>query len=87
MSYQILYDQYISKKELKKISPEILREIIKNIEEKLTTRPEIFGKPLQNSLKGYRRMRVRDFRILYKIDGDAVRIEWIEKKPEVYFTL
>jgi len=40
---------------LQKISKDVLEEIKENIEKKLSTSPEIFGKPLQKSLKGYRR--------------------------------
>jgi len=82
--YEILYGNLISSKKLKKISKDILREIKNNIENKLTTSPEIFGKPLQKSLKGYRRMRVKNFRIIFKIKESTVNIVFIGKKPDVY---
>jgi len=30
-----------------------------------------FGKPLRYSLKGHRRLRVSDYRVVYRIDHDA----------------
>lgn len=44
------------------------KQIIKKaIEERLTTDPVAFGKPLRYSLKGHRRLRVGNDRIIYRI--------------------
>ena len=58
--------------------------IKKAIEEKLTRKPIEFGKPLRYSLKGCRRLRVGDFRVIYKIDGETVLIVKIGHRKEVY---
>lgn len=64
--YIIEYDVDIEKK-LKDL-PKSVREIIrKSIEKKLMVDPYAFGKPLQYSFKGYRRLRVGDYRVIYKI--------------------
>ncbi len=44
------------------------------IEKKLTVNPISFGKPLQYSLKGYRRLRVGDYRVVYTIIDDKVLV-------------
>ncbi len=44
--------------DISRLSVSARRDIQRAIEEKLTTAPEFFGKPLQFSLKGLRRMRV-----------------------------
>jgi len=55
--------------------PKSIREIIKKaIEKKLTVDPIAFGKPLRYSLKGYRRLRVGDYRVIYKIIEDRVLV-------------
>ncbi len=83
--YNIKYGNLVSKKELKKVSPEILQNIKKQIEKKLTQSPEKFGKPLKESLRGYRRLRIGNFRVLYKIlEKEEVQIVFIGKKPDVY---
>lgn len=52
-----------------------MREMIRNaIEKKLTVNPISFGKPLQYSLKGYRRLRVGDYRVVYTIIDDKVLV-------------
>ncbi len=84
--YEIIYGNLISKKELKKISVEVLFKIKKQIELKLTNSPENFGKPLRKSLKGYRRLRVGNFRVIFKIKSSKkiIQIVFIGKKPDVY---
>lgn len=72
MTYKIFYDLGSKNKDYKKIPP-VIREVIrKAIEKKLTIDPVNFGKPLRYCLKGYRRLRVGDYRVIYKIDDDRV---------------
>lgn len=82
--YKIIYGELINTKTLKKFSPQVLKEIKQNVETKLTTEPELFGKPLRKSLKGFRRMRVSSFRVIFKIEKKTVKIVFIGKKPGVY---
>jgi mRNA interferase RelE/StbE len=82
--YSLKYGNLISKQNLRKIDSSILKEIKRQIEKKLTHRPEAFGKPLQDSLVGYRRLRIGSFRVIYKIEDTVVKIVFIGKKPRVY---
>ena len=59
-------------------------QIRKAIESKLQTNPIEFGKPLRYSLKGCRRLRVGDYRVIYKIDENIVLIIKIGHRREVY---
>lgn len=56
----------------------------KAILEKRTTRPETFGKPLQRSLKGYRRLRVGEYRAIFRIEKNSVKIFAIGHRSTVY---
>jgi mRNA interferase RelE/StbE len=38
------------------------------IEERLAHHPQQYDKPLRNSLVGHRRLRVSDYRVIYRID-------------------
>ena len=60
--------------------------IKKAIENRLTTDPIGFGKPLRYSLKGYRRLRVSDYRIVYRIEQEAhmVVIVAIKHRKDIY---
>ena len=67
--------------------PSSARKLIKKaIEERLSVDPVGFGKPLRYSLKGHRRLRVSDYRIVYRIDIDrySVIITAIKHRKEVY---
>lgn len=58
----------------------------KAIEERLTLDPIGFGKPLRYSLKGHRRLRVSDYRVVYRLDvnNHKVIIVAIKHRKEVY---
>ncbi len=86
MTYKIFYDLGSKNKDFERI-PQAIREIIrKAIEKKLTVDPITFGKPLKYSLNGYRRLRVGDYRVIYKVDEDKVIviIVDIDHRKDVY---
>ena len=56
----------------------------KAIEAKLAVAPEKFGKPLRQSLRGYRKLRVGDHRIIFRIDANTVFILAILHRSVVY---
>lgn len=65
--------------------PSVWREKIKSaIEEKLLNNPEVFGKPLRKSLRGFRSLRVGDYRVIYLIKKDIVLIVIIKHRSSVY---
>ena len=74
-------------KQLSKLDKPIQKGIIQLIQEVLSTRPES-GKPLQYDLRGHRRLRYIDYRIIYRvefhIEGYAVVIVAIAHRKEVY---
>lgn len=73
IKYIIEYDVDIVEK--LQVLPKSIKEMIrKAIEKKLTVDPVAFGKPLRYSLKGYRRLRVGDYRVIYKIIEDKVLV-------------
>jgi addiction module RelE/StbE family toxin len=70
--------------------PKKIRETIKRaIETRLATDPIGFGKPLQYSLKGHRRLRVSNYRIVYRIgiDDHIVTIVAIKHRKDVYILI
>tara|TARA_Y100000031_G_scaffold150898_1_gene191069 strand:- start:18340 stop:18621 length:282 start_codon:yes stop_codon:yes gene_type:complete len=51
---------------------------------KLTTAPELYGAPLRQALKGFRKLRVGDYRVIYIIKKRIVRILIIKHRSVVY---
>lgn len=83
--YKIEYVESV-KEDLSTIPKTHKIQIKKTIEKKLTTNPIEFGKPLQYSLKGLRRLRVGDYRIIFQIEEEknTVLIVKIGHRKEVY---
>lgn len=85
--YVIEYDAAIEKK-LRSFSKPIRELIRKAIEKKLAVDPIAYGKPLRFSLKGLRRLRVGDYRVIYKIIEDKVLVFIIDvdHRKDIYET-
>ncbi len=84
MNCTVQYSALLNPKEIARFPKADLRRIKKSIEEKLTTHPEIFGKPLRFSLKGHRSLRVGDYRVIFRIDKAIVSILIIAHRSVVY---
>ena len=74
LSFTILYHEKMVKADID-VLPVNWREKIKSaIEEKLTIAPDYYGKPLRRSLKGYRKLRVGDYRVVFRIETNILKI-------------
>ena len=74
MAYKLKYHQDVKKSDLTKIDAKNRNIIKKAIEERLSTRPETYGKPLQRTFKGYWKLRVGDYRVVFKASNDSIFI-------------
>ena len=84
MSFELRYHRLVKEQDIPALSPKDRERISKAIQEKLTLQPEVFGKPLRRSLKGYRSLRVGDYRVIFRIDGEKVIIIVIGHRSVVY---
>ena len=84
IKYEIKYHYLVVEEDIPKLDKINRNKVKEAIEEKLTTKPEFFGKPLRQSLKGYRKLRVRDYRIVFKIEKQTVGVLMIKHRMEVY---
>lgn len=84
--YQIEYLDTVVDEDIPALPKAIKNTIKKAIEERLTVDPLGFGKPLRYSLKGHRRLRVSDYRIVYRIDADnnIVLVVAIKHRKDIY---
>lgn len=80
----IVYQLAVIQEDIPRIA-EVWREKIKSaIEEKLVTHPDIYGKPLRRSFRGYRKLRVGDYRVVFRIEITLVKILTIAHRSVVY---
>ena len=84
MSFKIRYHKAVVSQDIPKLSNEWRNTIKNSIEKKLSYNPEVFGKPLRHSLKGYRRLRVGDYRVIFHIETNTVKILVIQHRSIVY---
>ncbi|MBI5605655.1 MAG: type II toxin-antitoxin system RelE/ParE family toxin [Deltaproteobacteria bacterium] len=84
MTFELIYHSEVKKIDLPKIDSKNKAMIKKAIEERLITEPELYGKPLRRTLKGYWKLRIGEYRIVFKISGSVIFILGIIHRKEVY---
>ena len=84
MTYKLKYHPDISKYDLPKIDANKRNMIKIAIEERLINEPEMYAKPLQRTLKGYWKLRVGDYRVVFRISSKEIHILGIIHRKEVY---
>lgn len=84
MIYKLKYHPDVKKSDLPKIDAKNKNMIKRVIEQRLVTHPETYGKPLQRTLKGYWKLRVGDYRVVFKVFSDDILILGIIHRKEVY---
>lgn len=84
MSHQVIYHPDVLKDDLPKIPRNFQVTIRKAIEQRLLSDPLSYGQPLRRVLQGYRKMRVGDYRVIYKVEKEEIVILKIGHRKEVY---
>lgn len=84
MPYTLHYHPRVAEDDLPDIPANLRRRLARSIESRLTTGPERYGTPLKGSLKGYWKLRVGDYRVVFKIVGSEAWILAILHRKTVY---
>lgn len=84
IQWKITYHQAVVKIDIKALGTKEAHRIKDAIERKLTIDPAIYGIPLRGTLKHYWKLRVGDYRIVYTIVKEEVRILIIAHRKNVY---
>ena len=85
MTYRIEYLTSVVEEDIPNLTKAVRRQVKAAIETKLTAHPIEFGRPLRYSLKGARRLRVGDWRIIYTIEASrVVLVVKIGHRREIY---
>ena len=82
--FEITYHHLVVSNDIPKLSIEWKEKIQRAIEQRLKTHPDLFGKPLRRSLKGYRKLRVGDYRVIFRIEKNIIKIFLIQHRSVVY---
>lgn len=84
MNFEVQYHEAVVREDIPHLSAMAKKQIKKAIEQKLVVSPEQFGKPLRRSLKGYRKLRVGDYRVIFRMGENTVKIFVIQHRSVVY---
>ncbi len=84
MPFTLHYHPAVHVEDLPLIDRRTKNRIRKAIEERLQNAPQDYGEPLRKSLKGYWKLRVGDYRIVFKVLESEVWILGIRHRKSVY---
>ena len=84
MSFVLWYHADVVASDIPRLPKTMRVRIRRAIEMRLVTHPEHYGRPLRRSLHGYRKLRVGDYRVIFRIEGDTVKILLIAHRTIVY---
>ncbi|MBI5208984.1 MAG: type II toxin-antitoxin system RelE/ParE family toxin [Elusimicrobia bacterium] len=81
--FSLLYHPLIAR-DIISINRDIRQRLAKAIQERLSSHPESYGKPLSGDLAGYWTLRVGDYRVVYRVVKHEVWIFAIINRRDVY---
>ena len=84
MPFALRYHPAVRAEDLPLIDRRTKDRIRKAIEERLQTAPHDYGEPLRKSLKGYWKLRVGDYRVVFKVIETEVWILGIRHRKSAY---
>ena len=84
MTFVLRYHPDVRDIDIPKLNRTLKKRIKKAIEERLSISPHQYGEPLRKTLKGYWKLRVGDYRVVYKVMGNEVWIFAIINRKDVY---
>jgi mRNA interferase RelE/StbE len=85
LNYRIEYLESVVTDDIPRLSKAAQQRVRRAIESKLASHPLEFGKPLRYSLKGARRLRVGDYRVIFTVEPDeVVLIVKVGHRREIY---
>lgn len=84
MPFELRYHPDVRSIDLPLINTKLKDRIKNAIETRLATAPHQYGEPLRKTLKGYWKLRVGDYRVVFKIVRNEVYIFGIIHRKKVY---
>jgi len=84
MPFILRYHPDVREVDLPLLDERTRNQIRNAIEKRLQTAPQDYGEPLRKTLKGYWKLRVSNYRVIYKISGSEIWILGICHRRNVY---
>jgi mRNA interferase RelE/StbE len=84
MAYILVYHPEVKTRDILTLNRDVGTRIQRAIETRLATEPQRYGEPLRRTLKGYWKLRVGDYRVVFRIVKNEVWIFGIMHRRDVY---
>ena len=84
MPFDLRYHPDVKSKDIPLLDEKTRKRIKNAIETRLTTEPQSYGAPLRKTLHGYWKLRVGDYRVVFRITRNEVWILGIIHRKKVY---
>jgi mRNA interferase RelE/StbE len=82
--FELKYHPEVKSADLPLLDSRMKKRVKQAIETRLTTAPHQYGEHLRRTLRGYWKLRVGDYRVVFKIAGQEVHILAIIHRKRVY---
>jgi len=82
--FTVRYHSAVRDLDIKRLDQKTKDRIRRAIETRLMTSPHEYGQPLRRTLKGYWKLRVGDYRVVFKIGEGEILILGICHRKEIY---
>lgn len=66
------------------LGPDVVRRVRRAIVRRLTVAPQYYGKPLGGPLSGFRRLRVGDYRVVFRLHERTVEVALVAHRRQAY---
>ena len=73
-----------ARKDLARISSDVRENILKQIYKKLGSNPILFSSCLRGNFREFRKFRVGNYRVIFKINNDVINIHAIDTRSNIY---
>lgn len=84
MGYRLVYHPDVLAKDLPRINANLAHRIVQASAKRLTTEPTYYGEALRHEYKGFWKIRVGDYRVIFKVATEEVWIYRIGHRRDVY---
>jgi mRNA interferase RelE/StbE len=84
MPYTLVYHSEVKTKDVPPLNRDVRKRIQRAIESRLTAEPQRYGEPLRRTLKGYWKLRVGDYRVVFRIVKNEIWIFGIMHRRDIY---
>jgi mRNA interferase RelE/StbE len=84
VAFTVKYHPDVKEFDLPRINVKMRERIRRAIESRLVTAPQEYGLPLRKNLGGYWKLRVGDYRVVFKVEGEIVYILGIRHRKNIY---